>query len=152
MIFLAVVIAALAAGWFAAFMHGQSLSRAGTPKPEAEKKIVDTGTGVAILVIVVALLIWPKGKPWYKNDFFMPIYKLTAQYLKPPAGPPPPGTTKAQLEATYVPIRAVLIGAVTCIFVGIGAGLVIKSTKDQMLGATRTAKPASKKGYASPWG
>jgi hypothetical protein len=152
MIFFAVVIAALAAGWFAAFMHGQALTRAGTPKPEAEKKIVDTGTGVAILIIVVALLIWPKGKAWYKNEVFLPLYNITAKFLKPPAGPPPPGTTKKELEETYVPIRATLLGALTCIVVGVAAGALIKSSKDQMLGGSRAAKPTNKKGYASPWG
>ena len=152
MIFFAVVIAALAAGWFAAFVHGQALTRSGTPKPEAEKKIVDTGSGVAIIVIVISLLVWPKGKPWYTNAVFKPLYNISAQFLKPPAGPPPPGTTKAQLEATYVPIRATLLGAITCIVVGVAAGVLVKSSKDQMLGGSRAAKPANKKGYASPWG
>lgn len=147
------LVVALAVAFIVSYVYGQNLAKEGTPKAEAEKKLTEAGSAGAVLVVALALFLWPSGKPWHKMQPIEPVYKLIATYLKPPAGKPPAGYTKESYEETYVPIRKVLLGSIICIGVALVSGAMIAGSKDTLLGGASSKKHNySKKGYASPWG
>ena len=146
MVFVVVVLVLFAFAYAGAALHAKYLIGKGENKGDIEKKIVQTGAGIMIFGVIAVLFAWPAGKPWYKSEPFTAVYSLSEKYIKPGKD-----VTKAQLkeaESYDVKIRQVLIGAVTCIVLGILAQFLIQTQAKSLANASG---PKGPKGPRSPW-
>jgi formate hydrogenlyase subunit 3/multisubunit Na+/H+ antiporter MnhD subunit len=145
--FLVVVLVLLALSYAGAAIHAKFLINKGENKGDIERKIVQTGAAIMVLGVLAVLFAWPAGKPWYKAQPFTAVYSLSEKYIKPAKDLPP--SQRKEAEAYDVTIRQVLIGAVTCILLGIGAQTLIQTQAKGLANASSGGRDP--KAPRSPW-
>lgn len=147
MTFFVVVLVLFAFAYAGAAIHAKFLISKGENRSDIEKKIAQTGAAIMIFGVMAVLFCWPAGKPWYKSQPFTAVYSLSEKYIKP--GKDVPKAQLKEAESYDVTIRQVLIGAVTCIILGILAQTLIQTQAKSL--ANASSGGGGPKGPRSPW-
>ena len=148
MVFLVCVVVLLACSYAGAAIHAKMLLSKGESKSDVETKITNTGASIMVLGVILTLVLWPPGKPWFKNELFGPIYKLSCKYIKTDPKSIPKGQM-AEAEKMNAIIRKILIGSIVSILCGVVAQVIIKSQAGSLAeGGGGSSVP---KGPRSPW-